>query len=79
MFSKSFFLQWKSPPNDFSLDVYLMAIAIQNQYKIIEYPVSWDQRVAGEAKGGGSIKAKFRLIIQTLKCILALKKSFKVK
>ena len=69
----------KNPPLDFSLDIYLMVVAIQNHYKIIEYPVIWDERVAGEAKGGGSIKAKFRLIIQTLKCILALKKNFKVK
>ena len=79
IFSRQFLSLLHNPPNDFSLDVYLMAVAIQNQYKIIEYPVSWGQRVAGEAKGGGSIKAKFRLIIQTLKCILALKKSFKVK
>ena len=53
-----------------------MVVAIQNHYKIIEYPVSWDQRVAGEAKGGGSIKAKIRITIQTLKCILNLKKNF---
>ena len=68
---------FKNPPNDFSLDIYLMVVAIQNHYKIIEYPVRWDERVAGEAKGGGSIKAKLRLIIQTLKCIIALKKKFK--
>ena len=64
---------------DFSLDIYLMVVALQNHYKIEEYPVTWDERIAGEAKGGGSIKAKFRLIIQTLKCILALKKNFKLK
>ena len=56
-----------------------MVVALQNHYKIVEYPVTWDKRIAGEAKGGGSIKAKFRLIIQTLKCILALKKNFKLK
>ena len=76
IFSRQFLSLLKNPPNDFSLDVYLMAIAIQNQYKIIEYPVSWDQRVAGEAKGGGSIKAKIRITIQTVKCILNLKKNF---
>ena len=76
IFPRQFLSLLKNPPNDFSLDVYLMAVAIQNQYKIIEYPVSWDQRVAGEAKGGGSIKAKIRITIQTLKCILNLKKIF---
>jgi glycosyltransferase involved in cell wall biosynthesis len=76
IFSRQFLSLLKNPPNDFSLDVYLMVVAIQNQYKIIEYPVSWDQRVAGEAKGGGSIKAKIRITIQTLKCILNLKKNF---
>ena len=54
-----------------------MVVALQNHYKIVEYPVTWDERIAGEAKGGGSIKAKFRLIIPTLKCNLALKKNFK--
>ena len=77
IFSKNFLSFFKNPPNDFSLDIYLMVVAIQNHYKIIEYPVRWDERVAGEAKGGGSIKAKLRLIIQTLKCIIALKKKFK--
>ena len=76
IFSKKFLNFLNNPPLDFSLDVYLMVVAIQNQYKIIEYPVSWDQRVAGEAKGGGSIKAKIRITIQTLKCILNLKKNF---
>jgi len=76
IFSRKFLSLLKNPPNDFSLDVYLMAVAIQNQYKIIEYPVSWEQRIAGEAKGGGSIKAKIRITIQTLKCILNLKKNF---
>ena len=76
IFSRKFLNFLNNPPLDFSLDVYLMVVAIQNQYKIIEYPVSWDQRVAGEAKGGGSIKAKIRITIQTLKCILNLKKNF---
>ena len=79
IFSRSFLSFLKDPPSDFSLDIYLMVVALQNHYKIEEYPVTWDERIAGEAKGGGSIKAKFRLIIQTLKCILALKKNFKLK
>tara|TARA_Y100000389_G_scaffold68820_1_gene65353 strand:+ start:7494 stop:8210 length:717 start_codon:yes stop_codon:yes gene_type:complete len=79
IFSRSFLGFLKDPPSDFSLDIYLMVVALQNHYKIEEYPVTWDERIAGEAKGGGSIKAKFRLIIQTLKCILALKKNFKLK
>ena len=76
IFTRKFLNFLNNPPLDFSLDVYLMVVAIQNQYKIIEYPVSWDQRVAGEAKGGGSIKAKIRITIQTVKCILNLKKNF---
>ena len=77
IFSRSFLSFLKDPPSDFSLDIYLMVVALQNHYTIEEYPVTWDERIAGEAKGGGSIKAKFRLILQTLKCILALKKNFK--
>ena len=79
IFSRSFINFLNDPPSDFSLDIYLMVVALQNHYKIVEHPVTWDKRIAGEAKGGGSMKAKFRLIIQTLKCIIALKKNFKLK
>ena len=65
----------KYPPNDFSLDVYFLVTAIQNNYKIIEHTVNWNQRASGEAKGGGSLKLKLNLTIRTIKCIIKMKKN----
>ena len=75
LFPKSFIRYMKNPPNDFSLDVYFLVIAAIKKYKIIEHKVNWNARKYGEAKGGGSIKAKFNLTIQTLKRIHQLKNS----
>tara|TARA_Y100000996_G_C22510569_1_gene638199 strand:- start:467 stop:1183 length:717 start_codon:yes stop_codon:yes gene_type:complete len=75
LFPKSFIRYMKNPPNDFSLDVYFLVIAAIKKYKIIEHEVNWNDRKYGEAKGGGSIKAKFNLTIQTLKRIHQLKNS----
>ena len=75
IFPKEFINHMKYPPNDFSLDVYFLVTAIQNNYKIIEHTVNWNQRTSGEAKGGGSLKLKLNLTIQTIKCIIKMKKN----
>ena len=73
LFPRGFIKYMKNAPNDFSLDVYFLVIATKENYKIIEHEVNWDERKYGEAKGGGSIKAKFNLTLQTLKRIIQLK------
>ena len=68
-----------NPPNDFSLDLYLLIIAKLNKYNIINYPVLFKKRIAGEAKGaggGGGIN-KIKLIMRTLKFVFNLKKYLK--
>ena len=73
IFPREFIKYMKNAPFDFSLDVYFLVIATQKKYKIIEHTVNWNERIFGEAKGGGSVKAKFNLTIQTIKRILELK------
>ena len=73
LFPRKFIKFMKKPPNDFSLDVYFLVIAIKEKYKVIEHEVNWGERKYGDAKGGGSIKAKFNLTLQTLKRIFQLK------
>lgn len=75
LFPREFTKYMKEPPEDFSLDVYFLMIATREKYKIIEHEVKWDERKYGEAKGGGSIKAKLKITIQTIKRILQLKYS----
>ena len=63
-------------PVDFSLDLYLLIMAKLNNYTIINYPVHFKKRIAGEAKGagGGTIINKIKLTKRTLQFIINLKR-----
>ena len=71
IFSKVFYNQIKdSAPDDFSLDLYLLYMAKKMNYSILEFPVFFNKRLYGEAKGGGSIKTKLKLSVRTFSYIL---------
>jgi dolichol-phosphate mannosyltransferase len=65
MFHRSFLEKLAYPPDDFSLDLYLLYQARINGYEILEYPVFFSKRIHGEAKGGGTLKGKWKLIKRT--------------
>jgi NDP-sugar pyrophosphorylase family protein len=75
LFSREFYKLFKSPPYDFSLDLYVLYLAKKNNYKIFTLPVYFKDRIYGEAKGGGGsdLKTKWKLIKRTFKYILELK------
>ena len=77
IFKKDFFQKLENSPKDFSFDLYFLLIAKKNNYKIYEYPVVWNKRYAGEAKGGGSIGLKLKLTMRTLKFMIKLVKNQK--
>ena len=66
LFSASFFQSIKKNiPHDFSLDLYILYQAYKKG--VIEtIDVTFEKRKYGEAKGGGTIKGKFKLIRRTL-------------
>ena len=71
IFRQSFYLQIRAgAPTDFSLDLYLLFMAKKLKYSIIDFPVFFNKRIHGEAKGGGSIKTKLKLSIRTFSYIL---------
>ena len=71
IFSKVFYNQIKDrAPDDFSLDLYLLYMAKKMNYNILEFPVFFNKRLYGEAKGGGSIKTKLKLSVRTFSYIL---------
>lgn len=66
-----------NPPSDFSLDLAIMNFFLQNGYKILEFPVTFDERFAGEAKGGGSSLITItKISLRTIKFIIRLKKQY---
>ncbi len=77
IFHKDFLKNLKNPPIDFSLDLYLLFIALKNQIPVKKIPVFFFDREFGDAKGGGTLRGKARLIKRTIKYILQLKEDLK--
>ena len=74
LFARSFLELIKDYPKDFSLDLYILIMAKSNNYRIINHEVIMKKRLYGEAKGGGSLIGKLKLIKRTLLYIFELKK-----
>ena len=73
LFPKSFLNYMKDYPKDFSLDLYLLVMARANNYRIINHEVIMKKRLYGDAKGGGTLKGKIKLVRRTLIYIIELK------
>jgi glycosyltransferase involved in cell wall biosynthesis len=76
LFSKKFFnMIQQDAPHDFSLDLYFLYHA-KRKGIILEFPVFFAKRVAGEAKGGSgsSWKTRWKLIKRIFKYIFELRK-----
>lgn len=75
MFFRDVVDELKEAPDDFSLDLYLLYWARKRGRTILEHRVSFADRQHGEAKGGGTMKGKFKLIKRTFSYILKLRKT----
>jgi len=64
------------PPQDFSFDLYVLYLAENLNYKKIYYPIKYNKRLYGTAKGGGSIALKFKLSMRTFKFIKNFKQNY---
>ena len=75
LFSRHCYEAWfdASAPKDFSLDLFLLYRAARAGVPVIEIPVTFADRLHGEAKGGGSWKTRWRLIRRTIHYIFALR------
>ena len=77
IFHREFLKEFKNPPLDFSLDLYLVHFFKSNKIAVKTFPVIFNKRLYGEAKGGGSFKGKYKLILRTLKYIRKLKNNLR--
>jgi glycosyltransferase involved in cell wall biosynthesis len=73
MFHRRFLEKMASPPDDFSLDLYFLYLAHKLGVPIVEQPVIFGERQHGEAKGGGTMKGKIKLIRRTLGYVFKLR------
>ncbi len=79
IFHRQFWQAIDIKPMDFSLDMFLLYTAQMQSKRIVEYPVIFEKRQFGEAKGGGSFKGKMKLIMRTLNYIFELRRRLKLK
>ena len=73
IFNKIFLAHIKNAPFDFSLDLYLLFVAHKLNFRINTFPVYFSKREFGEAKGGGTIKGKLKLIKRSIGYIIELR------
>ncbi|MCP4050648.1 MAG: glycosyltransferase family 2 protein [bacterium] len=78
LFSREFYEKFlkDQSPHDFSLDLFILYQA-DKFGTILDFPVFFNKRLHGEAKGGGSFKTRLKLIQRTLTYILKLRRSLK--
>lgn len=73
-FPRNFFEEWKSAPNDFSLDLFAYYQAKKNNLKIIRFPVFFGKRLHGESHWNISCRSKWNFIKRTIQFSLTLRK-----
>jgi glycosyltransferase involved in cell wall biosynthesis len=73
IFHRNFMDHLKKAPYDFSLDLYVLFVANRIKISIESFPVFFSNREFGEAKGGGTLKGKFKLIKRTIGYISELR------
>ena len=73
LFPRALLGEMGAAPADFSLDLYLLWLAQRRGYAVVEHPVAYGTRTGGEAKGGGTLRLKWKLTRRTLAFIRALR------
>lgn len=75
VFSRALYARFAAPPQDFSLDLYLLWLARTSGHAIATIPVLFGRRLHGEAKGGGggSLRTRLKLIDRTWRYIFRLR------
>jgi glycosyltransferase involved in cell wall biosynthesis len=74
IFPRRFFELLKSPPDDFSLDLYVLFLARNSGFEVLTQAVSFKRRTQGESKGGGTLAGKWRLVRRTWAYIFKLRR-----
>ena len=73
MFSKKFFTEWSSPPDDFSLDLYAYFKARESGCRIKRFPVRFGDRIHGVSHWNVNWPSKWKFIRRTVDFSLRLR------
>ena len=73
-FPRSFFDNWDSPPNDFSLDLFAYYRAKKSNLRVIRFPVFFGKRLHGHSHWNINFRSKWKFIKRTIQFSLTLRK-----
>lgn len=76
LFTRSFYKSWTDVPHDFSLDLYIYALAAKKRATIARFPVYFGKRLHGVSHWNVNWQAKWKFIKRTVDFSLALKKNW---
>jgi glycosyltransferase involved in cell wall biosynthesis len=79
LFPRALLDDMEGAPGDFSLDLYLLWLAGRKGYAVLEHPVAFGRRTHGEAKGGASLRLKWKLTLRTLAFIRTLRRRIRTE
>jgi glycosyltransferase involved in cell wall biosynthesis len=74
LFPRAFYAQWRSPPHDFSLDLYAYYQALHSGLRVRRFPVRFGERAHGVSHWNVNWRAKARFIRRTVDYSLQLRK-----
>ena len=73
LFSRELFLSFENPPQDFSLDLFLLYIGKCRKIPLKTIDVDFKNRVHGESKWAFGVRSRMRTIMRTITYMLALR------
>lgn len=73
--TRSLYESWRSPPKDFSLDLYATLIAKQRNSRIVRSKFDFSKRNAGKSSWNTGLKSRAKMVNRTLKYAFALHRS----
>lgn len=78
MFPRSFFERWKTPPDDFALDLYAYYMARRSGMSVERFPVHFGKRLHGFSHWNLTWRSKVKFIRRTLKYSFRLRREMKL-
>ena len=79
MFSRGFYRTWRSPPHDFSLDLYAYHQALVAALHVERFPVRFGERAHGVSHWNVNWAAKWKFIRRTMAFSLELRRSLRIQ